>query len=95
MPINFLKDQRGNGRRFAPSPGMAMFLQWAEKQSTRELSEEYLAWRREPRVDPAAGPEAHALEPTAFQERRLYGWYEMLHFRRDMPGIGIPGDEDY
>ncbi len=53
-----------------------------------------MAWRREPRVDPAAGPEAHALEPTVaqalqFQARRL-----MLESCPDMISLGFPEHEE-
>lgn len=54
------------------------------------LQQEYMAWRRVPRVDPAAGPEACALEPTVSQSLQFYAWNCMLVGREDMAGMSDP-----
>jgi hypothetical protein len=49
------------------------------------LQEEYMAWRREPRVDPAAGPDAHPLEATLAQRLQFAAWQIMIGAAEHMP----------
>lgn len=89
-------EQRAMGLPVVPGEGpdwraaKAVF----ERLRAQNMQDEYMAWRRERRVDPAAGPEAHALEPTLDHHVQFGYWRALLAERADMAGLSFPEFEE-
>jgi hypothetical protein len=58
-----------------------------ERLRAEQLNRDWRDWREVPRVDPAAGPEPFALDPTLGQIQQLARWEGYLDVRHDVGGM--------